>query len=185
VYNSTITEAFLDEILVLLNCFFHYRKGSFDNSVNGAPLHSRDDIILFISLICMHFSCLISGCAYWINNNINNDYNRIRSKCYELEYNRPNENTQLYTNVDMAKWNGRLDALHVLYYSTVYNLHSVYHDFNIRKPLCRTNLFANDFLTVASLHGTCLPSVIVNSKFVAAFKRARGSFDFSLFLNYA
>jgi len=34
-----------------------------------------------------------------------------------------------------------------------HNLHSVHHDFNIRKPRCRTNIFANDFLTVASLHG--------------------------------
>jgi len=38
-----------------------------------------------------------------------------------------------------------------------HNLHSVHHDFNIRKLLCRTNIFANDFLTGASLHGiVCL-----------------------------
>jgi len=27
-----------------------------------------------------------------------------------------------------------------------YSLHSVYHDFNIRKPMCRTNSFENDFV---------------------------------------
>jgi len=41
-----------------------------------------------------------------------------------------------------------------------YNLHSVYHDFNIRKPLCQTNKFANDFLTVASLYGTLVCVVL-------------------------
>jgi len=34
-----------------------------------------------------------------------------------------------------------------------HNLYSVHHDLNIRKPLCHTNIFANDFLTVASLRG--------------------------------
>jgi len=38
-----------------------------------------------------------------------------------------------------------------------YNLHSVSYEFNIRKPLCRTNIPANAFLTVVSLYGTfCL-----------------------------
>jgi len=45
-----------------------------------------------------------------------------------------------------------------------HNLHSVHHDFNIRKPLCRTNIFANDFLTVASLHGiVCLVLSLIQS----------------------
>jgi len=45
-----------------------------------------------------------------------------------------------------------------------HNLHSVHHDFNIRKPLCRTNVFANDFLTVASLHGiVCLILSLIQS----------------------
>jgi len=38
-----------------------------------------------------------------------------------------------------------------------HNLHYAHHVFNIRKPLCRTNIFANYFVTVASLHGiVCL-----------------------------
>jgi len=46
-----------------------------------------------------------------------------------------------------------------------HNLHSVQdHDFNIRKPLCRTNIFANAFLTVASLHGiVCLVLLLIQS----------------------
>jgi len=45
-YNSFITEAFLIEILVLLELIF-IRNGSFDVSGNGSPLYSRDDINLF------------------------------------------------------------------------------------------------------------------------------------------
>jgi len=38
-----------------------------------------------------------------------------------------------------------------------YDLHSVYHDFNMRKPLCRNIIFSNDFLTFTFLYGTvCL-----------------------------
>ena len=50
-YNSTITEAFVNEILVLVKLFF-IRNGSFDISGNFAPLYSRDDINLFIPRIC-------------------------------------------------------------------------------------------------------------------------------------
>jgi len=60
-----------------------------------------------------------------------------------------------------------------------YYLHSVYHDFIIRKPLCRSNIFANDFFNRCVSAWNSLPSVIVNSKSVAAFKRALGPFDLS------
>ena len=50
-FNSTITEAFLNEILVLMELIF-IRDGSFDIAGNDASLYSRDDINLFISLIC-------------------------------------------------------------------------------------------------------------------------------------
>jgi len=44
---------------------------------------------------------------------------------------------------------------------------SVQHDFYIHKPLCRTNIFANDFLTVASLCGTvCLVLSLIKSLLV-------------------
>jgi len=55
----------------------------------------------------------------------------------------------------------------------LYNLQYVYHGFNIRKPLCQTNIFANDFLTVAPLLGTvCLVLSLIKNLLVAAFKRA-------------
>jgi len=66
-----------------------------------------------------------------------------------------------------------------------HNLHSVHHDFNIRKPLCRTNIFENDCFTVASLHGIVLPSFIINSKSVASFNGSLVSVDLSKFLVYA
>jgi len=53
-----------------------------------------------------------------------------------------------------------------------HNLHSVYHDFNIRKPLCHTNIFANDFFNRRVSAWNSLPSCIVNSKYVASFKRS-------------
>jgi len=74
------------------------------------------------------------------------------------------------------------------YFNVVFpphNLHSVHHDFNIRKPLCRTNIFANDFFNRRVYAWNCLPSVIVNSKSVASFKRSLVSVDLSKFLVYA
>ena len=50
-YNSTITEAFLNEVLVLMEIIF-IRDGSFDISGIGAPFNNRVEINLFISLIC-------------------------------------------------------------------------------------------------------------------------------------
>ena len=50
-YNSTITEAFLNGILVLMKLIY-IRDGSLDSSGNDASLYSHDDINLFISLIC-------------------------------------------------------------------------------------------------------------------------------------
>jgi len=58
-----------------------------------------------------------------------------------------------------------------------HNLHSVHHDFNIRKSLCRTNIFANDFFIRRVSAWNSLPSFIVNSKSVASFKRSLVSVD--------
>ena len=49
-HNSTITNAFLNEVLVLMELIF-IRDGSFDISGNAAPLSSCDEINLFVSLI--------------------------------------------------------------------------------------------------------------------------------------
>jgi len=54
-----------------------------------------------------------------------------------------------------------------------YNLHFVCQDFNIRKPLCRTNIFADDCFNRCVSALNSLPSVIVNSMSVAAFKRTK------------
>ena len=56
-YNSTITDTFLNEVLVLIGLIF-FTDDSFDISGNSAPLYSRDDINLFISLICTSDVCL-------------------------------------------------------------------------------------------------------------------------------
>jgi len=64
----------------------------------------------------------------------------------------------------------------------LHNLHSVHHDFNICKPLCRTYIFANDFFNRRICAWNSLLSFIVNSKFVASFKRSRVSVDLSKFL---
>jgi len=66
-----------------------------------------------------------------------------------------------------------------------HNLPSVHHDFNIRKPLCRTNILANDFFNRRVSAWNSLPSCIVNSKSVASFKRSLVSVDLSTFLVYA
>jgi len=102
-----------------------------------------------------------------------------------LEYRRLSSDLTLYYKVfhNLAPWapSG--------YFNIVippHNLHSVHHDFNIRKPLRRTNIFANDFLPnrcVSAWNG--LPSFIVNSKTVASFKRPLVSVDLSKFLVYA
>jgi len=66
-----------------------------------------------------------------------------------------------------------------------HNLHSVHHDFNIRKPLSRTNIIANDFFNRRVSARNSLPSFIINSKSVASFKRSLVSVDLSKFLVYA
>jgi len=67
-----------------------------------------------------------------------------------------------------------------------HNLHYVHHDFNIRKPLCRTNIFANDFLTVASLHGiVCLFLSLIQSLLLCLSFLLIVSVDTSTFLVYA
>ena len=50
-YNSTVTDAFLDGVLALMELIF-IRDGSFDISGNDAPLYSRDEINLFNSISC-------------------------------------------------------------------------------------------------------------------------------------
>jgi len=51
-----------------------------------------------------------------------------------------------------------------------YSLNSVYHDFNIRKPMCWTNSFENDFFNRCVSAWYSLPSSLVKSKSVASFK---------------
>jgi len=51
-----------------------------------------------------------------------------------------------------------------------YSLHSVYHDFNIRKPMCRTNSYENDFFNRCVSAWNSSPSSLVKSKYVASFK---------------
>jgi hypothetical protein len=66
-----------------------------------------------------------------------------------------------------------------------HNLHSVHHDFNIRMPMCRTNIFANDFFNRRVSAWNSLPTFIVNSTSVASFKRALRNIDLSKFLVYS
>jgi len=65
-----------------------------------------------------------------------------------------------------------------------YSLYSVYHDFTIRKPMCRTNAFENDFFNRCVSVGNSLTSSLVKSKSVASFKYNLKSIDLSSFLNY-
>jgi len=65
-----------------------------------------------------------------------------------------------------------------------YSLHSVYHDFNIRKPMCQTNSFENDFCNRCVSAWNSLPSSLVKSKSVASLKYNLKSIDLSSFLNY-
>jgi len=65
-----------------------------------------------------------------------------------------------------------------------YSLHSVYHDFNIRKPMCRSNSFENDFFNRCVSARNSLSSSLVKSKSVASFKYNLRSIDLSSFLNY-
>jgi len=65
-----------------------------------------------------------------------------------------------------------------------YSLHYVYHDFNIRKSMCRTNSFENDFFNWCVSTWNSLPSSLVKSKYVASFKYNLKSIDLSSFLNY-
>jgi len=66
-----------------------------------------------------------------------------------------------------------------------HDLHSVHHDFDICKPLCRTNISANDLFYRRVSAWNSLPSFIVNSKSVASCKRSLVSVVLSKFLVYA
>ena len=65
-----------------------------------------------------------------------------------------------------------------------YSLHSVSHLFNIRKPLCRSNNFENDFFNRCVSAWNSLPRFLVNSKSVASFKYNLRTIDLSSFLSY-
>ena len=65
-----------------------------------------------------------------------------------------------------------------------YSLHSISHDYNIRKPMCRTNAFENDFYNRCVSAWNSLPSFVVKSKSVASFKNNLKTIDLSSFLNY-
>jgi len=74
------------------------------------------------------------------------------------------------------------------YFNTVippHNLHSVHHNFNIRKPLCRSNISANELFTRRVSAWNSLPGFRVNSKYVSSFERSFVSVDLSKFLVYA
>ena len=65
-----------------------------------------------------------------------------------------------------------------------YSLHSLHHDLNIRKPMCRSNSFENNFFNRCVSAWNNLPRYIVKSKSVASFKRNLRSIDLSSFLKY-
>jgi len=80
-----------------------------------------------------------------------------------LEYQRLSSDLTMYYKVfhNLTPW-APSDYFNIVIQP--HNLHSVHHDFNICKPLCRTNIFANDCLTVASLHGiVCLVLSLIQS----------------------
>jgi len=100
-----------------------------------------------------------------------------------LEYLRLSSNLTMYYKVfhNLTPWAPS-------YFNIVipsHNLHSVHHDFNIRKPLRRTNIFANDYFNRRVSAWYSLSSFIVNSKSVASFKRSFVSVDLYKFLVYA
>jgi len=65
-----------------------------------------------------------------------------------------------------------------------YSLHYVNHDFNIRKAMCQTNSFENDFFNRCVSAWNSSPSSLVKSKSIASFKYNLKSIDLSSFLNY-
>jgi len=64
-----------------------------------------------------------------------------------------------------------------------YSLHAIYHDLNIRKPMCQTNSFENDFFNRCVSALSSLPSSLVKSKSVTSFNNLKSN-DLSSFLNY-
>jgi len=61
-----------------------------------------------------------------------------------LEYRRLSSDLTMYYKVfhNLTPW-ASSDYFNIVI--PPHNIHSVHHDFNICKPLCRTNIFANDF----------------------------------------
>jgi len=61
-----------------------------------------------------------------------------------LEYRRLSSDLTMYYKVfqNLTPW-APSDYFNIVI--PPHNFHSVHHDFNIRKPLCRTNIFANNF----------------------------------------
>ena len=66
----------------------------------------------------------------------------------------------------------------------LYNLHSVSHSFNIRKPLCRIKIYENHFFNRCISAWNSLPSYVVESKSLTLFKRNLKIIDLSAFLKY-
>jgi len=62
----------------------------------------------------------------------------------KLEYRRLSCDLTLYYKI-FNNLNPRTPSKYFNVSMPPYSLHSVYHDFNIRKPMCRTNSFENDF----------------------------------------
>ena len=65
-----------------------------------------------------------------------------------------------------------------------HSLNSVYHDYHIRKPMCRSNSFENNFFNRCVSAWNNLPRYIVKSNTVTSFKRNLRFIDLSSFLKY-
>jgi len=99
-----------------------------------------------------------------------------------LEYRRLSSDLTMYFFYNLTPW-APSDYFNIV--NPPHNLHSVHHDFKIRKALCRTNIFANDVFNRRVSAWNSLPSFIVNSQSVASFKRSLVSVDLSKFVVYA
>jgi hypothetical protein len=100
-----------------------------------------------------------------------------------LEYRRLSCDLTLYYKVchNLTPW---LPSEYFNFDKPSYNLHSIQHEFNIRKPLCRTNIFENDFFNRCVTVWNSLPSYVVNSMSVASFKINLKRIDLSAYLKY-
>ena len=100
-----------------------------------------------------------------------------------LEYRRLTSDLTLYYKIfhNLTPW----DPSEVFTLSIpLYNLHSVSHSFNIRKPLCRIKIYENHFFNRCISAWNSLPSYVVESKSLTLFKRNLKIIDLSAFLKY-